>query len=434
MRKVVTFYPGSLRGEIRIPSSKSVSHRLLIAAALAHGESVVRRVDPSDDIRATVQVLTALGASIRTAENADGSFDYHVRGVKPDAAAPIREADCGESGSTLRFLVPVAAALGLPVRFTGHGRLPERPMDDLTNALAAHGAQIDTPPGYTLPLALNGRLKPGEYCLPGNISSQYFTGLLFALPLLEGDSVLRVAGKLESAAYIDLTRYALKTAGIDIQKQSDAFYIPGNQRYRPFDTQAEGDWSQAVFFLAAGALGGDVRLAGLNPDSAQGDRACCEILRAFGANIAWEGNILRCRSGDLHGRTIDAAQIPDLVPALAACACQCAGETRITGAHRLRLKESDRIESTCALIRALGGTAEPDDDGLTTRLSPLHGGAVHSYNDHRILMSAAVLALRADGPVVVDQAGCVNKSYPRFFEDYRKLGGIADVIDNRDEL
>lgn len=434
MSKSVTFYPGTLSGEIRIPSSKSVSHRLLIAAALAQGESVVRRVDPSNDIRATVQVLSALGASIRTEPNEDGSLDYHVTGIDPGRSTGTTEADCEESGSTLRFLVPVAAALGIPTRFTGHGRLPERPMAELIEALTAHGTSIETPDGYTLPLTLGGQLKAGEYCLPGNISSQYFTGLLFALPLLNGDSVLRIAGKLESAAYIDLTIDALKTAGIHITRASDSFIIPGNQRYVPFDTQAEGDWSQAVFFLAAGALGGEIRLTGLKRDSAQGDRKCVDILRRFGAQIDWQGDVLYSHSGHLNGCTIDAAQIPDLVPALAACACQCSGETRITGAGRLRLKESDRIESTCAMIRALGGIAEPDEDGLTTRFSALHGGEIRSFNDHRILMSAAVLALRADGPVTVDQAECVNKSYPRFFEDYRTLGGIADVIDIRDKL
>lgn len=434
MSQTVTFYPGTLSGEIRIPSSKSVSHRLLIAAALAQGESAVRCVDPSNDIRATVQVLSALGASIRTEPNGDGSLDYYISGITPGHATSTADADCGESGSTLRFLVPVAAALGTGARFTGHGRLPERPMAELIEALTAHGSSIETPDGYTLPLTLGGRLKAGEYFLPGNISSQYFTGLLFALPLLKGDSVLRIAGKLESAAYIDLTIDALKTAGIHITRTSDSFIIPGNQRYAPFDTQAEGDWSQAVFFLTAGALGGNIRLTGLKRDSAQGDRMCVDILRRFGVQIDWQGDALYSHGGSLHGCEIDAAQIPDLVPALAACSCLCAGETHITGAHRLRLKESDRIESTCALIRALGGIAEPDPDGITTRLSHLHGGTVRSFNDHRILMSAAVLALRADGPVTVDQAECVNKSYPRFFEDYRTLGGIADVIDTRDEL
>lgn len=434
MGKSVIFHPGTLNGQIRIPSSKSISHRLLIAAALAHGESVVRRVDPSNDIDATVQVLSALGAAVRTANCADGSVDYYIRGIPPQYPDTAISADCGESGSTLRFLVPVAAALGIPARFTGHGRLPERPMGELIEALTTHGVSIKTPSGYTLPLSLSRQLMAGEYCLPGNISSQYFTGLLFALPLLSGDSILRVTGKLESAAYIDLTIDVLKTAGICIQKEANTFIIPGNQRYQPFDMQAEGDWSQAVFFLVAGALGGDIRLTGLNPESAQGDRACCDILRAFGARIDWEDGILHCRGGELRGCEIDASQIPDLVPALAACACQCSGETHITGAHRLRLKESDRIESTCAMIRSLGGMARPEKDGLTTHLSALHSGEVHSYNDHRILMSAAVLALIADVPVTVDQAECVNKSYPRFFEDYRKLGGIADVVDTREKL
>lgn len=434
MGKSVIFHPGTLNGQVRIPSSKSISHRLLIAAALAHGESVVRRVDPSNDIDATVQVLSALGAAVRTANCADGSVDYYIRGIPPQYPDTAISADCGESGSTLRFLVPVAAALGIPARFTGHGRLPERPMGELIEALTTHGVSIKTPSGYTLPLSLSRQLMAGEYCLPGNISSQYFTGLLFALPLLSGDSILRVTGKLESAAYIDLTIDVLKTAGICIQKEANTFIIPGNQRYQPFDMQAEGDWSQAVFFLVAGALGGDIRLTGLNPESAQGDRACCDILRAFGARIDWEDGILHCRGGELRGCEIDASQIPDLVPALAACACQCSGETHITGAHRLRLKESDRIESTCAMIRSLGGMARPEKDGLTTHLSTLHSGEVHSFNDHRILMSVAILALIADGPVTVDQAECVNKSYPRFFEDYRKLGGIADVVDTRDSF
>lgn len=427
----VRFHPGALRGVVRVPSSKSISHRLLIAAALARGESRVRGVDPSEDIRATLRVLAAFGARITQEDNPDGSTDYRIRGILPAAQA---QADCMESGSTLRFTVPLAAALGISTVFTGSGRLPERPMTELTRALTAHGAAVRMPENRALPLSLTGTLTPGEYTLPGNISSQYFTGLLFALPLLGGDSRIRIDGPLESAAYIDLTLNALKTAGIQIQKESGAFFIPGGQTYRPFDARAEGDWSQAVFFMVAGALGGEVRIAGLNPASAQGDRACLEILRSFGAQLSWEGDLLACRGGTLTGGVVDASQIPDLVPAIACCSCLCPDGAHIYGAQRLRLKESDRIESTCALIRSLGGTAEPQPDGMRTAFSRLHGGVVHSCNDHRIFMSAAVLALRADGPVIVDHAECVNKSYPRFLHDYQLLGGIADVIDNRDSL
>ena len=429
----VRFHPGALRGEVRIPSSKSISHRLLIAAALAQGESRVRGVDPSDDIRATLQALTALGAQFEEKENPDGRMDYLVHGISLSRSSAAA-ADCLESGSTLRFLVPVAAALGIPAVFTGKGRLPERPMDPLFRELTAHGMRIQTPDKLTLPLSMNGRLTPGEYILPGNISSQYFTGLFFALPLLGADSRIQIDGPLESAAYLELTADALQTAGVHIERAPGAFIIPGNQRYRPFDAQAEGDWSQAIFFMAAGALGGDVRIQGLNPHSVQGDRAGLDILRSFGADLHWEGGTLVCRGGRLTGGEVDASQIPDLVPALAVFSCFCPNGAYLYGAERLRLKESDRIESTCSLIHALGGVAEPLTDGIRTAFSAPHGGTVHSCNDHRILMCAAVLSLMADGPVTVDQAECVSKSYPRFIEDYRKLGGIADVLNTRNRI
>lgn len=400
MNVVIT--PSPLSGAVRVPASKSAAHRLLIAAALADGPTRIAIGSTNRDIEATAACLRALGADI------EAECDTLV--VSPIADVPAEVMlDCGESGSTLRFLLPVAAALGAKSTFIGHGRLPQRPNAPLVEALRAHGAVIDN---GLLPMAVSGPLTGGLWTLPGDVSSQYVTGLLFALPLLEADSVIRLTTPLASAAYVDMTLQALRQFGIDIEGMADGWRIPGRQRYRtPGEVVVEGDWSAAAFWLAANALGASIDVRGLDPDSVQGDRAVTALLGQD---------------------TIDATHVPDLAPALAVAAASRPTRTVITGAARLRLKESDRLQSVADMLAALGHGVAVTPDGLIIDGGPPQPceapvRTVDGANDHRIVMAAAVAAAHADRPVRVTGAQAVEKSYPDFFRDFEALGGNAHV-------
>ena len=407
--------PGARRGEVKIPASKSQAHRLLICAALGTGETLLRCDGISRDIAATAACLRALGADIRE--------EPGCLRVRPIRALPAGECvlPCGESGSTLRFLLPVVGALGARAVFVREGRLPQRPLAPLDAELAAHGMTLREE-GTLLRCA--GKLRSGDYSLPGDVSSQYISGLLLALPLLDGESRLTVTGKRESAAYITMTEQALALAGISIGKHNTGYIIQGGQRGRlPETLEVEGDWSNAAFFLVLGALSPDgVLVRGTDSGSAQGDRAVLDILRAFGAEVTETAGGVLARRGALRGQTVDAAPIPDLIPVLSVLAAVSEGETRIVNAGRLRLKESDRLRSTTAMLRALGAEIEELPEGLVIRGLPrLAGGAAESAGDHRIAMSAAVAASVCAGPVTVRGAECTAKSYPRFWEDLESL-------------
>ena len=415
--------PGPLRGRVEIPASKSVAHRAMIAAALADRPTQIVLNAVNDDLTATAACLNALGAACErtdfgyrivpaaqeknacgAAENASGATDLCEIASSPTL-------DCGESGSTLRFLLPVAAALGREARFVGHGRLPERPHDVLLDAMAAHGATADA---RRLPLQLHGRLRGGTFALPGNVSSQYITGLLMALPLCAGDSVIRLTTRLESAPYVNLTLRALADFGIRVETLPDGWRIPGGQRYRsPGRVVVEGDWSGAAFWLAANALGSRVECGNLDEASAQGDRAIRPLLNRLGGEI-------------------DVSECPDLVPALAVAAAGFPGRTALVGAARLRLKESDRLASVAALLRALGCAVDEGAESLTIHGgAPLTGGTVDGCGDHRIVMAAAVAATAASSPVTILGAQAVAKSYPDFFRDFEALGGNLIVQSDR---
>ena len=415
----MTIHPGMLSGTVRVPASKSMAHRALIAAALADGLTTLHINALNDDIEATIDALMALGAMIdynprrgllivRPIEAAP-NLGREVAGLSGKAASHVDfsqtlELDCGESGSTLRFLLPVACALGAKARFTGHGRLPERPNAALTKVLREHGAEIDAD---TLPMHVSGTLRPGLWALPGDVSSQYVTGLLMALPLLDGDSEIRLTTPLQSAGYVDMTLQALSDFGIRVERTDAGWIVPGNQAYRsPEDVYVEGDWSAAAFWCAANALGSDIDIEGVSRRSAQGDRAIEALLGQ---------------------REIDASNVPDLVPALAAVAAALDQRTVIFGAARLRLKESDRLAAVADMLHALGGHAEVTPDGLIIDGGPVRGGTVDGKNDHRIVMAAAILATRAEGDVTITGADAVSKSYPDFFEHFRALGGKCDV-------
>ena len=416
--------PSVIRGTLTPPPSKSAAHRLLIAAALA-GEGRVRGLSLSADMEATLRAVRGLGVSVRL----DGDAACFAPAPPSSSPSPL-PVDCGESGSTLRFLIPLYAARGIPAVFTGHGRLPERPLGVYADCLPPHGVTLSAASG--LPLTVTGRLTGGDFALPGDVSSQFITGLLFALPLCREDSRIRLTTPLESAGYVDMTLQVLRQAGIRVEPLEDGWFIPGSQTYRPLDTAVESDWSQAAFLLAAGALGGEVTLTGLNPASAQGDREALSLFRRFGAAVEEAPGRIVCRKAPLHGIDIDAAQIPDLVPVLAVTAALADGVTHITGAARLRLKESDRLAAVADGIRRLGGRVEEGPDSLTiTGVSRLAGSRAEGYNDHRIVMALSMAALGCEAPVTVTDAQSVAKSWPAFFEDYRAIGGTAHVIDHR---
>lgn len=403
----VKIYPSVLNGSILVPPSKSAAHRAVICSALAGGGNLFpNETQLSDDIKATNRAMKAL-----CGETDGKTVQIH----------------CGESGSTLRFLIPIAAALGISAQFTGEGRLPQRPIGVYLDCLPQHGVNCETKGG--LPLTIRGKLTPGKFVLPGNISSQFITGLLFALPLLNGDSEIHLSTPLESAGYADMTVDILNDFGIQTETTETGWRIPGGQSYKPREYAVERDWSQAAFFLAAGALGGNIRLEGLNPNSRQGDRAAESLFRSFGADVVWADNQLSVTQNKRNGMEIDASQIPDLVPILAATAALCRGRTRIFNAQRLRIKESDRLAAMADGLNRLGGKVRQTEDGLLIDgVETLHGGEVDGCNDHRIVMAFAIAALKADGCVTIHDAQSVRKSYPDFFEDYNRLGGKAHVV------
>lgn len=392
---LIKITPGKLSGTIASIGSKSDAHRALICAALADKPSAIEGMPDSEDIAATRQCLTALGAKF------DGDTVIPITTL-PD----FPTLDCRESGSTLRFLLPVAAAVVKQSTFTGKGRLAQRPLKPLLSQMSCHGVEII---GDSLPLKLKGKLKSGEYILPGDVSSQYISGLLLSFPLISGDSKITLSSNLESSAYIDMTITTMKKYGVKVDNITNGWEISGGQGYTaPGKYTVDGDWSNAAFFLSAG-----VEVTGLNPISEQPDRAIVELLELL-------------KSG---GREIDVSQFPDLFPILAVTACATNGVTRLYGAGRLRLKESDRIEATASLINGLGGKTVQAEDSLTIYgTGSLEGGTVDSFFDHRIAMSAAIAATICKNEVIITNAEAVRKSYPSFWEDYRKLGGAIDVV------
>lgn len=418
----VQIEPGILQGTVSVPPSKSAAHRAIICAALARGISVIRPIALSNDIRATIDCMRKLGAVITQEGDTltvDGTHIFTPKDVR---------LDCGESGSTLRFLVPVTAVGGVSAVFVGHGKLPERPIGVFTECLPAHGVVCETAGG--LPLQISGQLHSGAYAVLGHISSQFITGLLLALPLLEGDSDIILTSPAQSVGYIDMTLDVLKEFGIVIEPTANGWHIPGGQCYQARSYTVEGDWSQAAFFLTAAALGGRITIDNLNPYSKQGDKACLDIYARFGADIQTDDRgCITVSHGTLKATTIDATDIPDMVPALAVTAACCEGTTIITGAARLRIKECDRLAAMRDGLSRLGADIRETDDGLViTGVPTLHGGLAEGYNDHRIVMALAMASVRCSGTIILTDGESINKSYPTFFDDMEKLGGKIHVI------
>lgn len=412
----VRIKPSKLIGRVNAPSSKSFSHRMLIAAALAGGVSEISNISASEDIDATVGALAALGAKIFREGNT-----YTVMGIKTPAASAV--IDCRESGSTMRFIIPIAAALGCSCEFRGKGKLPERPITPYIRELGKNGAVITKTEGV-MPFVMNGTLKGGDYVLEGDISSQFITGLLFALPLCSGNSVIRLASKLESKPYADMTVEALSRFGITIDESEDkdglpVYRIRGGQKYRSADVSVEGDYSQAAFYFAANALGSEIKVDNLSEKSVQGDKKILEIIGGISYNKINDSGLRR-----LPAFSADVSDIPDLVPILAVLGCFTDGVSRITGAKRLKIKESNRLESIASALGNIGGKITVGDDSLEIEpVDGFHSGVIDGCNDHRIVMASAIASTMADGEITITGAEAVAKSYPDFWTDFASLGG-----------
>lgn len=427
---IMTVSPASLRGEVRVIPSKSASHRALMLAALASGETALSPLQLSRDIEATLSCARALGLT-EGAELAPhalpGFVSARLSGGRAYASGGERVLDCGESGSTLRFFIPLALDGRGSVRFVGHGRLMQRPLDLYEQLFVPRGIRWQLS-GDTL--RVEGQLTAGEYALRGDVSSQFITGLLLALPRLGGDSVIRVTTKLESRAYVELTRRVQASFGV-VSRWADeqTLVVPGGQRAcSPGTLNVEGDWSHAAFYLVAGSIGaaGPLTLSGLDMDSTQGDCAIVPLLRQMGALISEEDGRLRVLPSRLHGITADVEQTPDLVPALAVAMAAARGESRITGAQRLRIKESDRLAAMRAALSAAGADVTELPDGLIiSGGKPLHAAHIDGCNDHRIVMAMAVASAISDGALSISDAEAVAKSAPAFWAEFEALGGIV---------
>ena len=407
---ILELQPAKLKGTIEAIASKSDAHRAMICASFADAPCNLKISTTSKDIEATAEVLRAFGADI---EQSDDLYK-----VVPSKCRTLKcTADCNESGSSLRFLLPVAAAIGGEVLFTGNGRLPLRPMTELCRTLQANGISFVQHTENFLPLTLSGKLTGNSFELPGNISSQYISGLLFA-SAVSGGGTISLTSELESASYIEITCRVLEKFGVKTEKTGNVYKINAGQKLvSPGSYTVEGDWSCSAFWLCAAFMGSKISVLNLDSSSPQGDKAVVEILKKFESSK-------EC--------SVDCSDIPDLVPPLAIAACARKSVTHFVNAGRLRLKESDRIESVAKLVNNLGGKIETAQDSLTVFGSgSLKGGKISSQNDHRIAMAAAIASTISEKPVIIDGAEAVQKSYPSFFQDFNKLGGAFNVISLR---
>jgi len=407
----IKIQPSLLKGTVKIPSSKSYSHRMLICAGLSSGKSVIKGVSFSKDIDATICAMNALGA--KTEINGD---TITVQGIsKPSENAVI---DCCESGSTLRFIIPISCALGTSSEFHGQGRLPQRPIDIYIRELSQKNIRFEY--NNTMPFSLSGKLCAGDFYLEGDVSSQFVTGLLFALPILDGNSKIIMKSHLESKPYADMTIACLRLFGIDITETDYGYFIKGNQKYIPHDCTVEGDYSQASFFFTANALGNNIKIENLVADSVQGDKKILEIID----EMCYNGN-----NGRLGFFKADCSDIPDLVPILAVLGSFGSEKSVIFNAKRLKIKESDRLLAISSVLNNIGGKITALDDGLVIEpVKNFKGGEIDSFGDHRIVMCGAIASTRSENPVIIRGADAVKKSYPDFFGDFRKLGGKFNVI------
>lgn len=420
--------PTRLSGTVNIPPSKSMAHRAIIAACLAKGKSIVDNIDLSDDIIATIEGMRAFGAEIDILDAGDRKR-LLIDGVDKNKTTGNRVIDANESGSTLRFFIPIATLFEGETRFVGRGKLGSRPMDTYEKIFDEQGLKFSPSGTPVLDLTVAGHLRAGRYEMEGNISSQFITGLLFTLPLLDGDSVIVITTELESIGYLELTLEVLREFGITVtyNETERQFEIPGNQSYQAHNYTVEGDYSQAAFFLSAGALGNDVKVTGLKSDSNQGDKGIMTILEQLGADLKVEGDAVTATvpNGLSGGVTIDGSQVPDIIPVSALVACLSAGETQIINLKRLRIKESDRLEATKEELAKLGADIRVVGEELHIKgVAQLKGDAIGwSHKDHRMAMMLAIASSVCEKEIIIKDAEYVSKSYPTFWEEFEALGG-----------
>ena len=421
----IQLIPTKLKGKITLPPSKSLAHRAIIAAGLSKGISRIDHIAYSQDIKATIQAMEALGTIIEQHEDyliVNGKYTFTKNNTMPGI-----EIDCVESGSTLRFMVPISIVKENKVRFTGRGQLGKRPLNTFYEIFERQNI------GYlyrenVLDLNIIGTLKPDLYRIPGNISSQFITGLLFALPLLPGDSIIEMTSPLESRGYIDLTLHILKLYGITIiNHEYKQFIIRGRQEYQATDYTVEADFSQAAFYLVADALGNDVTVMNLNLDSLQGDKVILDILKKMNCSIEEVDGGIKVVNHGLTGTTVDASQCPDIIPVVALALATSQGKSEVLQASRLRIKECDRLSATVKELNTLGAKLIEHEESMEiTEVDCLKGGNVSSHDDHRMAMMLAIASTICQKDVIIDNKECVKKSYPNFWEDFMMLGGKID--------
>ena len=421
----VLIRPKKLKGNIDVVPSKSYSHRAIIAASLAEGTSVIKNIIFSNDILRTIECCRAFGAEIECFEN------YLIIKGSGEVKRASNKINAGESGSTIRFMIPIMLVNSQPMEFNGENHLNKRPLDSYFDIFEKQNISYSHPLDAYMPLTTNGGIKPGLYEIRGDVSSQFITGLLFALPLLEGDSKIKITTNLESKSYIDLTLDILKKFNIEIKNNNyQEFYVQGNQKYKPCDYTVEGDFSQAAFFLVMGALGNDISLGCMNLESLQGDRKIIEDIKAFGGNIILENNMIKASAQYLNAAIIDFSQSPDLGPVLSVLASVASGNTTFINASRLRIKECDRITCVKEELNKVGANvSESTNEMYFVGVDSLEGSMnLYAHNDHRIAMSLAVASTICKTPLLIEGAECVKKSYPHFWDDFRKLGGDFDEL------
>ena len=464
----VIIKPSILKGRIKAVSSKSHIHRVILAASLCEEKTIIKNVNMSEDILATIKCAEEIGTKITFIDNEVIVFPKGVNSfdeISLDNSEVTKNFNCNESGSTLRFILPIIGALNLRANIFGKGRLVERPNELLVNELEKNGMNVTSFFGkkqngfdkkleekleekslkntdetfYNKELEnensakmfeVSGQLKPGKYFLDGNVSSQYFTGLLFALPLLSGDSEIVLKSPLQSKGYVDLTIETLNTFGIKIKENNNGYTVLGGQKYiSPKEVTGQGDWSNGAFFLVAGALGGEITVDGLSINSTQGDKEIVNIIKAIGADVTVKNNSVTVKKNQINAIKKDVSNIPDLAPIMAVLASVATGESDFFNGERVRLKECDRLYAMQECLYKIGANITEKPDGLIIKgRENLKGGSVNSFNDHRIVMAIAVASVVSKGEIQINNAEAIAKSYPKFFEDFAALGGIINVI------
>ena len=411
--EIFNITPKTFSGEIIAPPAKSFAHRILICAFLSNKEITVRNIGDSVDVFATLSALQTMGAQV---EKIDGGVKIKKTQISSDKLI----INCFESGSTLRFLLPVACALGLKAEFTGKGKLLERPVKELVDVINRKGAKIRV-------LLVDGKLSSGVYEIAGNISSQYITGLMLALSVIDGESEIIIKGETVSKPYIDITLSVLNDFGVKVTKTENGYKIVGGYNPKTNDITVEGDWSGSAFPLSLGAINGNVTISGLNLSSVQGDRKIIDILKSFGATVIENGDKVTVKKSNLKGIETNVENVPDLSQVIAVLGAYASGETKLYGVERLKLKESDRIQAILSTLSVAGVNAEYDGEKITVHGGKVTGGKFDGGKDHRTVMSAVVLASGAETGSKIIDAKYYEKSYPTFVSDYKKLGGEINV-------